>query len=316
MASNNSVPDMSCPEMDTALSGTTDPLAPNPALPKRFFPRNQCNPGFKPPAWLTDPEEIKKIEPPAVVKPWKEKFGELAQEQKDAFYRLKITVAENKWESMVDDWRILRYLVARQWNVKKATEMLTNSIAWEKEMDPANVVCQTCLKDPSSHIMQFSGWDLQHRPIIYVSYRYAKSRKDPDEAIMHNVETFEVMKNLMPVGVEQWVSITDFVSYSHWNDGAGGVGKKVIEVMQNHYPERLGAQILIDPPTTFWLLWKVLAAFIDEKTKSKVVFAYTTKEPNIRDIFPKMFPPHVSEYLLQAYVANKEEYAAEQKAKK
>jgi hypothetical protein len=77
-----------------------------------------------------------------------------------------------------------------------------------------------------------------------------------------------------------------------------------VDVMQNHYPERLGMMILINPPTMFWVLYKLLSPFIDQRTKEKAKMLYTDREPNIRDEFPKLFPPHVANYLLEAYMRN------------
>src|SRR5262249_8876067 len=153
---------------------------------------------------------------------------------------------------------------------------------------PAEVLCTACNADPKIHMMTFCGWDLQHRPVMYLSYKWShpERRNDVDAAIEHNLEIFEHLRSLMPLGVEQWICITDFVSYSYWKDGASKVGKTVVEMLLNHYPERLGLQILVDPPTTFWLLWKLLSPLLDERTKKKIVMVYTNAKPNIDDVFP------------------------------
>jgi hypothetical protein len=153
-------------------------------------------------------------------------------------------------------------------------------------------------------MMQFSGWDLQHRPVLYLSYKYSGDRGDVQASVDHNVGTFKQLASLMPVGVEQWVVLTDFVTYSHWRDGTSSIGRTIVQMLQDHYPERLACQVLIDPPTTFWVFWKMLSPFVDERTKKKVKFLYTAQEPNIRDEFPKMFPPHLSDYLIKAYLDN------------
>jgi hypothetical protein len=288
-------------------------------LPARLFPTGAHNPGYVPPRFLLDAAQLANIEPPSVVKKFAQRLDELTESERAAYesFRKDVVVASG-WDTSrdIDEWETLRFLVARSFDVPKATKMLASHVEWVEANKPAQMVCHTCNRDPANHMMQFTGWDRQHRPVIYMSYKYSADRVDPQNSIEHNVSTFNLLKTLMPEGVEQWVAITDFVSYSHWRDGTSSVGRTIIQVLQDHYPERLGLQILVDPPTMFWVFFKMLQPFIDEKTKKKVVFVYTDKQPNIRDEFPKLFPPHLSDYLIEAYINNKVSYAEEQKAKK
>ena len=186
--------------------------------------------------------------------------------------------------------------------------MLANHVEWLKQYHPEQRMCQACAQDPRSHMQHFVGWDLQHHPILYATYLYHGDRKNADNTVEHCAMTFRHAVSLMPEGIEQWVTINDFVSFSAWQDARSGVGSKVVQIMQDHYPERLAMQILIDPPTSFWVLWKMIKPFVDEKTKKKVHMWYTKKTPNIRDEFPKYFPPHVSQYLIESYCKNKRIY--------
>jgi hypothetical protein len=280
----------------------------NLVLPERFFPRGLCNPGFEPPDYLMNEELLASITPPAVVKTFDDRLAELSDAARAAFGDFWAIVQQNGWHdapASIDTWTALRFLVARSYDLKKATKLLSGHVEWLAQVRPATVVCEACLADPRSHMQQFVGWDLQHRPVMYMSYKQCIDRANADNAIAHNLMTFECFRGNMSVGVEQWVAITDFVTYSHWKDGASGVGRKVIAVMQDHFPERLAMQILVDPPTSFWLLWKALSPFVDAKTKEKVQFVYTASEPKMQDLFVKLFPPHVASFLIDKYMSNK-----------
>ena len=282
----------------------------------RYFPRDDLNPGWRPPAFLLDDVRARAAEPPPVVKTLAERMAELNDGQLVKYHRMHALVHEQAWGHLVDEWKILRYLFARDFKVTKAFAMLEKTMEWETEYKPLEAKCSSCAEDPHGHFLQFTGWSLQHNPVAFSSYRYAHDRKDPDTALAHNVQLFEQMKRLMPMGVEKWIVVTDFVSYSHWHDGASKVGKAVVGVLQDHYPERLQMQILVDPPTTFWLLWKVLSPFVDPVTKKKVHMVYTDQEPNIRDVFPTLFPPELAEYFIDFFNFNKQDYAREQEEKK
>ena len=241
-------------------------------LPLKYFPQGICNPGFAPPAYLADPNETAKILPPAKVRTFEERLSQdLDDKERAKYHEFREYVLEQGWTAWsIDEWTTLRFLIARQYDLKKAKAMLAKHVEWRQSYVPELRWCDACAKDPTAHMQQFAGWDLQHRPVMYMSYLHCTDRKDADAAIAHNVMCFRVLDSYMPEGVEQWVSITDFVSFSAWQDARSGVGSKVLQVMQDHYPERLAMQVLIDPPTGFWVLWKILQPFIDEKTKKKV----------------------------------------------
>jgi hypothetical protein len=213
---------------------------------------------------------------------------------------------DSQWNpEEVDDWMLLRYLVARDWKVSKSIKMLTATMEWRKDNQAKK--CFRCVTDPNAHMMEFVGWDNFHRPVMYSSHRWSLDRANVPQSVDHVLESYQHAEKLLPVGVDKWVVTVDFVTYSHWTDGRSKSGKEVINMLQDHFPERLGMQILIDPPTMFWLLWKILSAFVDEKTKQKVAFWYIDDEPRISEEFPKIFPPYLSKYLLDAFVYNKVE---------
>nr|CCC93081.1 conserved hypothetical protein [Trypanosoma congolense IL3000] len=279
--------------------------APPDSLPADLFLFPRQNDGFQVPFFLATEKAAAKVRPPPVVKTLEQRLEELSEKEIFAFKELKKIVQLSLWcdESLHDDWALIRYLVACGFKVKKALEMLEKSARWWKEMDVANLGCQKCLENPNKHMMQFVGWDLQYRPVCFMSMRLGPDRSDP---IPHCVYTFKHLLQLMPVGVEKWVFVTDFETYSHLRDTNIRVGTEVIKTIQNHFPERLGMIILVNPPSAFSVLWKLSAFAIDKKTKEKVVFWYTKSKPNIRDEFPKLFPSELSAYLCETYLRCKE----------
>ena len=274
--------------------------------PSEFFLRQKMNVGFVPPPFLADPKIAEQIRPPPVVQTLESRLAELDEKETTALAELRTFAAGKGYNrAEVDDWMLLRYLVARNWNVKKSSAMLDKTMEWRVKVNSQTASCPRCPRDPDGHMMCFVGWDLQHRPVMYMSHRWAMERSNVEEQVTHSIETYNHMIRLMPEGVGKWVACVDFVTYSHWRDGNSKSGKEVVTMLQDHFPERLGLQVLVDPPTAFWLLWKVLSLLIDEKTKAKVSFQYTSQDPNIATEFPKIFPPHLSDYLVKQYNANK-----------
>lgn len=56
-----------------------------------------------------------------------------------------------------------------------------------------------------------------------------------------------------------------------------GALQAVFEVLQQHYPERLGELWFLNAPFIFWGLWRVVSPFIQQATKDKIKFV-TNKE--------------------------------------
>ncbi|KAG5492777.1 hypothetical protein JKF63_01357 [Porcisia hertigi] len=273
-------------------------------LPRDCFVLPKQNDGFQIPHFLSSAMEVDKIRPPAVVKTWEQRYGELTEAEQRTLREFQAMVTAAPWydEKKFDNWMCLRYLIARSFDTRKAFSMLENTVKWWKETGSETWQCETCRKNPNNHMGQFIGWDNEHRPVMFMSMRWAPERKDP---LHHMVCAFNHLIRMMPVGVEKWVSLTDFETYSHLQDGRSSMGMTVIRIIQDHYPERLGKMVCVNPPKLFSLLWKILVPVIDPVTRAKVEFLWTEDQPSVCEAFPRLFPRHLSEYLMDTYDRSK-----------
>ena len=284
------------------MSSANDVIDVNPHL-REFYFRERLNEGFTIPEYLINPADLERIRPPAVVRPFGELIGELPDEERSKLAHISKLVADSEWfePKLMSDGFILRFAKARSFDATKTIKMIEAHLEWRRGRNWEQVRCEVCVADPNQHISEFVGWDNLHRPIIFHSMRLSPSRTDPEEATIHEVEIMNHMPSLMPEGVTQWVSITDFLTFSYLRDTSPKMGSAVVKTMMDHFPERLGLKILVDPPAAFWVFWKLLSPLIDDRTKAKVLFVYTDSTPNIDEEFPKLFPPHVAHYLATSY---------------
>ena len=82
-------------------------------------------------------------------------------------------------------------------------------------------------------------------------------------------------------GVEKIVWIVDWKGYSQLSGmSMSKLSVEVLDIVQNHYPERLGVAYLFNPPWIWNVFWKMISPFMTDVTKSKV------KMMNNKDLKP------------------------------
>jgi len=76
--------------------------------------------------------------------------------------------------------------------------------------------------------------------------------------------------------------LTILVDYKGASQIAGlsniSVSKEILNILQNHYPERLGVAILFNTPWVFTLFWTILSPFINTVTKKKIFIYSNAKD--------------------------------------
>jgi len=61
-----------------------------------------------------------------------------------------------------------------------------------------------------------------------------------------------------------------------------------MNLLGNHYPERLGLAFMVDPPFYFTVFWKAVSPFIPPSTQKKVIFVKGDLEDK-----RKVFAPYI-----------------------
>ena len=69
---------------------------------------------------------------------------------------------------------------------------------------------------------------------------------------------------------EQLVILLDFTGYTLFNAPPFKTSLETLKILQDCYCERLGEALLLNPPTVFRVLWKLLRPFIDPRTLKKI----------------------------------------------
>lgn len=171
------------------------------------------------------------------------------------------------------DGSVARYLIARNWDVKKATKMLMKTLKWRSEYKPDEIRWDDISDEAATgKIYRSDYFDKSGRSILVMrpSCQNTKKAKGQVRYLVYCMEN--AILNLPP-GQDQMVWLIDFAGFgmSHLSLH---VTKLTADVLQGHYPERLGVAILYNAPRVFESFWKMASPILEPKTRNKVKFVY------------------------------------------
>lgn len=193
----------------------------------------------------------------------------------------------DKCPVLCSDESISRYLRARNWHTKKASKMLVESMKWRLEYKPEKILWEDVAREAETgKVYRANFFDKLGRPVLIMrpGFQNSSSTEGQIKYLVYCMEN--AIMNLNP-DREQMVWLIDFQG---WTMGSVSVKvtRETANVLQNHYPERLGLAILYNPPKVFESFWTVVKPFLEPKTYKKVRFAYSN-DPQSQKIMEALF---------------------------
>jgi len=177
-----------------------------------------------------------------------------------------------KVDITLDELCLCRYLRARSWNLEKSELLLRESLKWRKEFEPEKITEQDVKGVLSLGTVYHNGFDRQGRPVLYMKPG-AYNPYSADERVRFLVYVMEQTINEMdPTGVEKMCWILDFSEYGQRakSPDSLSVAKNAANILQNHYPERLGAVFFLNAPWYLSVLYSLLSLLLTSETKKKI----------------------------------------------
>ncbi|RDX97267.1 Random slug protein 5, partial [Mucuna pruriens] len=188
-----------------------------------------------------------------------------------------------------------RYLEARNWNADKAKKMLEDTLKWRSTYKPeeirwmwsemllyGNVICQheVAMEGETGKLYRASFCDRQGRSVLILRPGM-QNTTSMENQMRHLVYLLENAMLNLPAGQEQMAWLIDFTGWSLTNNVPLKLARETINILQNHYPERLAIAFLYNPPRVFEAFWKIVKYFLDSKTFQKVKFVYPKNKDSV-----------------------------------
>ncbi|KAG2226286.1 hypothetical protein INT45_005958 [Circinella minor] len=176
-------------------------------------------------------------------------------------------------KGFVTDGTLKRYLRARKYDYEASKTMLENTIKWRRDYRPDELDPNYIRPEAETGKMYFDGFDNNGRPIWIMRPRLQNS-KEGDRQVKHIVFCLERGIRLMPAKVENIAIIVDFKDSAYAHNPSIATCKKFLDILSNHYPERLGIAFVVKSPWFFFTTFKMISPFMDPVTKAKIKFVY------------------------------------------
>jgi len=113
------------------------------------------------------------------------------------------------------------------------------------------------------------GYDVERRPALYLLPSRQNTSESPRQ-IQFVVWTIERTIDLMGPGVETLALMINFADRS--KNPSFGTARTVLNILQNHYPERLGRALIINVPFLLNAFFKLILPLVDPLTRQKIRF--------------------------------------------
>lgn len=205
----------------------------------------------------------------------------LQQHEKVKELKLALGTLSGRSSKLCTDACLRRYLEARNWNVDKAKKMIEETLKWRATYKPEEIRWhEVAHEGETGKVSRANFRDRDGRTVLIM--RPGKQNTTSAEGnIRHLVYLLENAILNLPEGQEQMSWLIDFTGFSVSTGLSVRTARDIINILQNHYPERLAVAFLYNPPRIFQAFWKAVKYFLDPKTSQKVKFVYPNNEDSV-----------------------------------
>jgi len=167
-----------------------------------------------------------------------------------------------------------RFLRARKGDMDAAANGIRKYVEWRETAKPGDLTAEDVKVEMATGKGYFHGQDRCGRSIVWAFARlHDKRTRVADETmnlILYNMET--AIKTGEERGVEQICFVCDLAGFGSKNMDYE-VTTRLLSLLSDCYPERLGQILLLNAPTIFNVFWRVVRPCIDPVTFKKIQFA-------------------------------------------
>ncbi|KAL1296569.1 hypothetical protein AAFC00_000067 [Neodothiora populina] len=166
---------------------------------------------------------------------------------------------------------LLRYLRATKWKVPDALHRLQSTLSWRREYGADTFTADYISPENETGKQVVIGYDVNARPCLYLNPA-KQNTKMSDRQIHHLSFMLDRVLDMLPPGQETTCLLINFKGAASGNVPSVAQARAVLNILQNHNPERLGRALISQLPWYVSTFFKLISPFIDPVTKEKMKF--------------------------------------------
>ncbi|GAB7356617.1 hypothetical protein MBLNU459_g7339t1 [Dothideomycetes sp. NU459] len=166
---------------------------------------------------------------------------------------------------------LLRYLRATKWKTPDALKRLQGTLSWRREYGADTFTADYISPENESGKQVIMGYDTNARPCLYLNPG-KQNTKNSDRQIHHLSYMLDRVIDMMGPGQETTALLINFKGAASGNVPSVSQARQVLNILQNHNPERLGRATISELPWYVNTFFKLISPFIDPVTKEKMKF--------------------------------------------
>ncbi|KKF94388.1 CRAL-TRIO domain-containing protein C23B6.04c [Ceratocystis platani] len=166
-----------------------------------------------------------------------------------------------------------RYLRATKWNEQEAEKRVLGTLTWRREFGLDELTPEHISPENETGKQMIYGFDKECRPCLYLSPGRQNTQASHRQ-VEHLAFMVERVLDLLPPGQETLALLINFKPAKGQKSSGPSLSlaKECLNMLQMHYPERLGRALIINVPWVIWGFFKLITPFIDPRTVVKLKF--------------------------------------------
>jgi len=184
----------------------------------------------------------------------------------------------------LSDIMVLRFLRGFKGDAKQAHEKIIDHLKWRivENVDEINSIQPKIQKFLDNKLAILGNYSTAGQSSSFcLTHRHDANDRDIDELKLFIIWTLEYLRKSAKPDEERFTIVMDLGRFSLKCMDYEAC-KVLIAILQSHYPETLGAMLIVDSPIIFSACWVVIKPWIDPITVDKVKFIARDK---LQDFF-------------------------------
>jgi hypothetical protein len=207
-------------------------------------------------------------------------------EQRNSIVELKLKLESEceiyKNSSHLQEWCnekcLLRFLIARNYDISKSYEMITGAMKWRLDRKPQDIIVESnadwekkMYLEAKTGKIYIAGEDKWKRPVIIFD-NSVQNTTNTDGQLYFLAWNLETAIRIMPEKVDKYVVFMHLEHFSLFNSPNMKATKETIFMLCQSFPERLGHCVCFMPPVVFHYVYETIKFLVDKRTRNKIIF--------------------------------------------